>query len=106
HAVARMPWNLLRFARKLRSTSPDVADVAAPAADRPHTRFNDPASGRLAFDVTSFDHDQIRAARRVVDGATVYDVLIPIVSGALAARRALQWRYPGSRSRWRGRFEP
>src|SRR5699024_7992583 len=84
HAVARMPWNLLRFARKLRSTSPDVADVAAPAADRPHTRFNDPASGRLAFDVTSFDLDQIRAARSVVDGATVNDVLLTIVGGALA----------------------
>src|SRR5699024_8556048 len=100
-AVARLPSILLPSARTLRSTSPDVAAVAAPAADRPHTRFNDPASGRLAFDVTSFDLDQIRAARSVVDGATVNDVLLTIVGGALAARRAFQWRYPGSRSRWR-----
>lgn len=91
-AVALLPWNLFRFVRKLRSTSSDVAEVerrgadelGAPASDRPHTRFNDLASGRLTFDVTAFDLDEIRAARAVVAGATVNDVLLTIVGGALA----------------------
>lgn len=91
-AVASLPLNLLRFVRKLRSTRSDVArverrgtdDADAPTSDRPHTRFNNPASGALTFDVIAFDLDEIRAARRVVDGATMNDVLLTIVGGALS----------------------
>lgn len=91
-ALARAPRILTRFARAVRAPSsrgkehmrPDGGkDLVAPARDRPATRFNQPTSGRLTFDVGEFRLDDIRAARSAVAGATINDVLLTIVGGAL-----------------------
>ncbi|WP_141564609.1 wax ester/triacylglycerol synthase domain-containing protein [Dietzia alimentaria] len=95
-AFVRSPLNLVRFVRAVwrdsRSgrTRPDgaagTAEIdqhPAPAHDRPATRFNHPSSGRLSFDIGEFRLEDVRAARSVAPGATVNDVLLTIVGGAL-----------------------
>lgn len=95
-AFARSPRNLARFVRAVwrdswsARTGTDNAVGAeqfdqhlVPAHDRPATRFNQPTSGRLSFDIGEFRLEDVLAARSVAPGATVNDVLLTIVGGAL-----------------------
>lgn len=95
--VVGAPWRLARFIHRVRSTRADAEDVArrtregllpAGEAARPTTRFNAPSSGSLHLELRTFDHADIRAARRAVPGATVNDVLLAAVSGALRRQLA------------------
>lgn len=49
----------------------------------PRSSFNVPISSRRCFDAASLPFNEIRAIRRVVDGATVNDVVLAICSGGL-----------------------
>lgn len=91
-SVARVPWQTVQFLRRARHTRGAVADVErrmetgelyAPRPDRPVTRFNTIASGKLSLEVTSFALADIRNARSSQPGATVNDVLLTIVGGPL-----------------------
>lgn len=91
-SVARVPWQTVQFLRWARRTRAAVADAErrmdsrelyAPRPDRPVTRFNTAASGTLSLEVTSFELADIRSARSSQPGATVNDVLLTIVGGAL-----------------------
>jgi WS/DGAT/MGAT family acyltransferase len=56
--------------------------------DIPATRFNGKLSAHRVIGATKFDFEDIRAIKNCVDGATVNDVVLTIVSGAL--RKYLQ----------------
>lgn len=49
----------------------------------PHTRFNDPTDGRRNFDARAFDLAAVLAARALVPGATVNDVILAGIGGAM-----------------------
>ncbi|WP_326548053.1 wax ester/triacylglycerol synthase family O-acyltransferase [Mycolicibacterium sp. ND9-15] len=49
----------------------------------PHTRFNQPTDSRRNFDARSFDLSAVAAARKRVAGATVNDVVLAGIGGAL-----------------------
>lgn len=57
-------------------------------ASAPHTRFNQPTDSRRCFDARSYDLEAVLAARALVPGATVNDVVLTGIGGAL--RRYLQ----------------
>lgn len=95
-ALLTAPWRTLRFVRGVQRTRKDVDDVAArvsdgrlraPARDRPVTRFDIPLSGALAVEVAALNLADIREARSAAAGATVNDVLLAAVGGAM--RRTL-----------------
>ncbi|WP_200172325.1 wax ester/triacylglycerol synthase domain-containing protein [Tomitella cavernea] len=97
-AAAQAPVRAFRFARRLRTTSSDVEDAgtpsrqdcaAAPRRNRPMTPFNAPATGGLVFDVASFPLADAAAARAAAPGATVNDVLLTAVGGALRRHLAV-----------------
>lgn len=90
--ILGVPWRLAQFIHRVRTTREDADDVArriregilpAGGSNRPTTRFNVPASGGLRLELRTFDHADIRAARRSVPGATMNDVLLTAVAGAL-----------------------
>ncbi|MFC9897536.1 wax ester/triacylglycerol synthase family O-acyltransferase [Nocardia sp. NPDC127579] len=94
-AVATLPYHLVRFAVGLKRTRAAAARVRARAAAgelhepepfRPATRFNRRVRERLAFDTVEFSFDEIKAAKDGFGaGVTVNDLLLTVVSGALAA---------------------
>jgi WS/DGAT/MGAT family acyltransferase len=49
----------------------------------PRTRFNNSVSPYRVFDAVTLDLEEIRKIRRLVDGATVNDVLLAVCGGAL-----------------------
>ena len=49
----------------------------------PSTRFNGPLSGHRVVDSVRYDFEAIRAIKNTLEGATVNDVVLAIVSGAL-----------------------
>jgi WS/DGAT/MGAT family acyltransferase len=86
----------LRFARVLADTVPAVARVTeglrnerfrTPGA-APRTRFNGTISPHRVVDGRSFPLEVLRGIRQAVPGATINDVVLAIVGGAL--RRYLQ----------------
>ena len=54
-----------------------------PAHTKPSTRFDTPVSRNRVFNGIQLPLDDIQAIRKEVDGATVNDVAVAIVSGAL-----------------------
>ncbi len=97
-AAIGVPVDAIRFARKLRETfgqdtgrvahapDADAADddrPAAPSRNRPVTRFNAALSGAPVFEVGEIPTAHVRTARGAVAGATVNDVLLSAVGGAL-----------------------
>jgi diacylglycerol O-acyltransferase / wax synthase len=49
----------------------------------PHTRFNDRTDSRRNFDARAYDLAEVSAARQLVPGATVNDVILTGIGGAL-----------------------
>lgn len=93
-AIGRFPTRWRDFRRGLEVTKEAAnrvteqvraGTIAAPGPRRPATRFNRDITGDLTFDVVSFSLADIRAAQAAVEGATVNDVLLATISGALAA---------------------
>jgi diacylglycerol O-acyltransferase / wax synthase len=71
---------LLRAPRLARAAARvDVARAATPVP----TRFNRRIEGHPALGVINFDLDEIRGIQRSVPGATVNDVLLTVIAGAL-----------------------
>lgn len=100
-AVLGAPVQALRFARGLAATrasdtgdaSPSAQDTATqgssaappapPSRNRPATRFNAAVSGAPAFEIGNLPIADVRRARSAAPGATVNDVLLCAVGGAL-----------------------
>lgn len=59
--------------------------IHMPDRFRPRTRFNAPPSGERHIGIVRFDMDRIQRIRQLVRGATVNDVALATVSGALDA---------------------
>ena len=86
-----------RFAEVLSRTVPAMqrasaslrsADLAGPSANVPRTRFNAPVTAHRVMDGRSYPLDAMRRIKRAVDGATINDVVLTVIGGAL--RRYLQ----------------
>ena len=87
-----------RQARALAQTAPGLAKVAVGTVkgdysvkdlmSTPRTRFNDPVSPHRVVDGKTFKLSEIKAMRKLAEGATVNDVMLSIVGGAM--RKYLQ----------------
>lgn len=84
----RKPFNFISVAR---NTVPGMAKAwnqvrkgkLHRVTDIPRTRFNEKVSPHRVFDAASFSLAEVKAIKNVVPGATVNDVAITIVGGAL-----------------------
>jgi diacylglycerol O-acyltransferase / wax synthase len=81
-----------RFAEVLARSVPVVGRLGQGMMERrfdrtnvapPRTRFNRPVSAHRVFEGRSFDLAEVRAIKRAVEGATINDVILTIVGGAL-----------------------
>ncbi len=90
-AVAGVPGALVRFRRGLAFTgrarseaeaAERAGELPAPAASQP-AALNGAASGRTVVDFTTLPLARVDTVRRAVPGATVNDVLLATVGGAL-----------------------
>jgi|TARA_B110000902_G_C14290545_1_gene580691 WS/DGAT/MGAT family acyltransferase len=80
-----------RFISVARNTIPSFAKAFAGirsgkltrVGNLPRTRFNDTVSPHRVFDAAKFDFEDIRLIKNSVEGATVNDVALTIVGGAL-----------------------
>ncbi|MBB5914164.1 WS/DGAT/MGAT family acyltransferase [Nocardia transvalensis] len=85
-----LPFRCVRFVRGLARTRAAAAEVAAsavrePVAHRPATRFNRGVGPDLAFDLVTFPlHDILEVKSVFAERVTVNDLLLAVVSGALA----------------------
>jgi diacylglycerol O-acyltransferase / wax synthase len=83
----------VRFAETLMKLAPALLSAAQKnlsegSAGVPQTRFNAPITVHKVFDATEFAIADLTKVRRLVDGATINDVILAICSGAL--RKYLQ----------------
>lgn len=83
----------VRFAETLMKLSPALLGAARRSVSEgvrgvPQTRFNAPVSSHKVFDAAGFALADLAKIRKLVDGATINDVILAICSGAL--RRYLQ----------------
>ncbi|HZR81881.1 MAG TPA: wax ester/triacylglycerol synthase family O-acyltransferase [Candidatus Binatia bacterium] len=97
--LARAAWNTpshpFRFARLMTRTLPAVGRVAsqmwtrqltipaAPGISVPRTRFNGTVSPHRVIDGRVFELAEVRAMKKAVAGATVNDVVLATVGGAM-----------------------
>ncbi len=88
-ANARSP---LKLAGALLKSAPQIQQVlwdkftsSSPRQEVPGTRFNTHIAPHKTFDATEFPLDDLKAIRQLVPGATINDVILAIVSGALRA---------------------
>jgi WS/DGAT/MGAT family acyltransferase len=80
-----------RFARILSEAAPPAIralmqppkDGAEPVTEIPRTRFNGPVSPHRVFEAKSFSLADVKQIRKRVEGATVNDVILTVVGGAL-----------------------
>lgn len=84
----KKPREFFSFAREaLPKVARTVADVRSGKLQRvtdvPRTRFNDPISPYRVYDATTFPFADIKRIKKSVEGATVNDVALAIVGGAL-----------------------
>ena len=90
-AVASVPGQLARFVRRVRRTAEAPGQIAADEAagrlpapvKHPATSLNRQFGGGMAVDFIMLDLDDIKVIRAAVQGATVNDVLLATVGGAL-----------------------
>jgi WS/DGAT/MGAT family acyltransferase len=78
----------VRFAETLMKLTPALLGAAQKnfsqgSAGVPQTRFNAPITVHKVFDATEFAIADLSKIRRLVDGATINDVILAICSGAL-----------------------
>jgi WS/DGAT/MGAT family acyltransferase len=57
--------------------------ISPPTTTIPRTRWSGPASAHRVFDGVRFDLDAMKSIKHTLDGATVNDVVLTIVGGAL-----------------------
>jgi WS/DGAT/MGAT family acyltransferase len=62
---------------------PDLTGEAGSQLRAPSTRFGDKVTADRAFDGTAIELDDVAAVRNLVEGATVNDVILSIVGGAV-----------------------
>jgi diacylglycerol O-acyltransferase / wax synthase len=91
HAVTR-PVRIGRWAvravpalrsRRQQTPADDVEDLRPTTKGVPRTRFNGPISPHRVLDARWFPFDTVRHMRSGVDGATVNDVALTVVAGAM-----------------------
>jgi WS/DGAT/MGAT family acyltransferase len=84
----------MHFARVMGRTVPMVGrlqnqirrqTISPPTRTIPRTRFSDPVSAHRVYDGVRFDLEAMKAIKRTVEGATVNDVVLTVVGGALRA---------------------
>ncbi len=81
----------LKLGRLIYQSAPQLGKLVGGLAKRelstpnraPRTRFNENVSAHRVFDGRTFELDEIRAMKSVVDGATVNDVVVSVCGGAL-----------------------
>jgi WS/DGAT/MGAT family acyltransferase len=81
----------LKLARLIGSATPSVARLANAWVRKqarlnikvPRTRFNTSVSPHRVFDGVCFDLNEIKAIKQTLEGATVNDVVVTIIAGAL-----------------------
>ena len=84
----------VKMVNALMKFAPAIADAAQKSittsgkderkeAGMPETRFNGAVSPHKMFDAITFDLDDFKAIRKKVDGATINDVVLATVGGAL-----------------------
>ena len=76
--LARAVPQLGRLQRQLRART-----IAPPPTNIPRTRWSGPVSAHRVFDAADFELDGLRRVKETVPGATVNDVVLTIVGGAL-----------------------
>lgn len=84
----RKPGQMLRMGRDMLSSRRRIKEGLATGAfkeigDVPPTRFNRKLTQHRVVGATKFDFEAIRRIKNTVEGATVNDVMLAIVSGAL-----------------------
>jgi WS/DGAT/MGAT family acyltransferase len=80
HAVRLVAANAAPLVRELPRR---LRRSAGRIGSMPRTRFNHPVSGHKVFDETRFKTSQIKRLRSAVPGATVNDVALAVVGGAM-----------------------
>jgi len=88
--VARLAATSLRMFARPRGESSRSESVPAGPKSVPHTRFNQRASSGRVFGGCHLSLSEVQAIRKSVPDATVNDVILSVVGGAL--RRSLQER--------------
>jgi WS/DGAT/MGAT family acyltransferase len=76
--LARTVPQLGRLQRQLRSRT-----ISPPPTNVPRTRWSGPVSAHRVFDAVDLELDALRRIKETVPGATVNDVVLTIVGGAL-----------------------
>lgn len=93
NALLAFPRGVVRLAQDIAgmraveediSAAIDSGEMAAPPEKRHANRFNAMASGAAAIEPIVFARDELRRVKDAVPGATVNDVLLTVVGGALA----------------------
>jgi WS/DGAT/MGAT family acyltransferase len=84
----RRPWRMVKLAGQIRPARKRLARGKQEGRfrnieDKASTRFNGPLSPHRVVDAVKFDFEEIRAIKNFVEGATINDVVLTIVSGAL-----------------------
>jgi diacylglycerol O-acyltransferase / wax synthase len=86
-AYVNMAFQPLRLAQILGRAAPNVARagtwMTAPPATAPRTRFNGVLSPHRVLDWRRFDLSELRRIKSTVPGATINDVVISVIGGAL-----------------------
>lgn len=90
-AAATLPWRVGTAVRAIRGSREAMDQVEAAESSGeidavtslPPTRLNGKAVGEVAVDFMTFDLGEVSAIRAAVPGATVNDVLLATVAGAL-----------------------
>ena len=77
--VARAVPGLAKLATAVGKGELTIAGARTP----PVTRFNKPVSSHRVFDGVPFSLAEVRAVKEAVEGATVNDVILTIIGGAL-----------------------
>jgi WS/DGAT/MGAT family acyltransferase len=82
----------MHFARVMGRTMPQLGrlqdqirrqNITPPTTTIPRTRWSGPVSAHRVFDGVRFDLDAMKSIKRSVEGATVNDVVLTVVGGAL-----------------------
>lgn len=83
-SLRALPRDLLRFGRASVARASAVRRLAPADRPQPHkypaTRFNNNTPPDMTFDLMWFDLDRVRRIKSAVDGATVNDVIMTVVS--------------------------
>ncbi len=98
--IALLPallWRTLQGLRSmLRYRRAEQPDVPRPVLDAPRTSFNGALTARRTYATCSLPLADLKAARRGLEGVTLNDVVLAVVSGALRRWMAERGEHPSA----------